>query len=117
MPCELSLAWADGKAGVRMSLESPRGDARTRMADGTALTRRLAGRPGVAIDRYLRVEDLFTADDPQGFFAVAHAVAFTPGGPRGTRSSSTPRWPHGSRPRPGRKRPWSGSAWSAPGAR
>ncbi|GAA0446959.1 hypothetical protein GCM10009544_07240 [Streptomyces stramineus] len=81
MPCELSLAWADGKAGVRMSLESPRGDARTRMADGTALTRRLAGRPGVAIDRYLRVEDLFTADDPQGFFAVAHAVAFTPGGP------------------------------------
>ncbi|MBT2387146.1 tryptophan dimethylallyltransferase family protein [Streptomyces sp. ISL-11] len=80
MPCELSLAWADGRAGVRMSLESPRGDARQRMADGMALTRRLAGRPEVSIDPCLRVEDLFTADDPQGYFSVAHAVAWRPGG-------------------------------------
>ncbi|MEV8476130.1 tryptophan dimethylallyltransferase family protein [Streptomyces sp. NPDC051173] len=81
MPIETSIAWAGRKAGVRLSLESPRGPAKRRMEDGMELTRRLAGRLGVSVDPYLRVEDLFTADDPQGFFTIAHAVAWVPGGP------------------------------------
>ncbi|MCC3771964.1 tryptophan dimethylallyltransferase family protein [Streptomyces sp. UNOC14_S4] len=81
MPFETSIAWAGTKAGVRVSLESPRGPARERMADGMELTRRLAGRPGVTIDGYLRVEDLFTADEPQGYFSLSHAVAWVPDGP------------------------------------
>ncbi|MEU2868911.1 tryptophan dimethylallyltransferase family protein [Streptomyces olivoreticuli] len=80
MPLETSVAWAGRKAGVRLSLESPRGPAKRRMEDGMALTRRLAGRPGVSIDSCLRVEDLFTDDDPQGYFTIAHAVAWVPGG-------------------------------------
>lgn len=81
MPFELSVAWADGKPTVRLSLESPGdGTARSRMLDGAALTRRLATRPGVSADRLARIEDLFTADDPQGYFAVSHAVAWRPGG-------------------------------------
>ncbi|WP_116214567.1 tryptophan dimethylallyltransferase family protein [Streptomyces olivoreticuli] len=80
MPLETSVAWAGRKAGVRLSLESPRGPAKRRMEDGMALTRRLAGRPGVSVDPCLRVEDLFTDDDPQGYFTIAHAVAWVPGG-------------------------------------
>ncbi|MFI1796416.1 tryptophan dimethylallyltransferase family protein [Streptomyces sp. NPDC020379] len=80
MPIETSIAWAGRAAGVRLSLESPRGPAKRRMEDGMELTRRLAGRPGVSIDPYLAVEDLFTADDPQGYFTIAHAVAWAPGG-------------------------------------
>ncbi|WP_406293243.1 hypothetical protein OG948_01875 [Embleya sp. NBC_00888] len=82
MPCEASVTWQDGKAGVRISLESPGdGTARSRVEDGMALTRRLAGRPGVCVDRVLRIEDLFTVDDPQGFFSIAHAVAWRTDGP------------------------------------
>ncbi|MEU5420146.1 tryptophan dimethylallyltransferase family protein [Streptomyces sp. NPDC020799] len=79
MPLETSIAWAGRKAGVRLSLESPRGPAKRRMEDGMELTRRLAGRPGVDIDPYLKVEELFLADDPQGYFTIAHAVAWAPG--------------------------------------
>ncbi|MEV4441947.1 tryptophan dimethylallyltransferase family protein [Streptomyces sp. NPDC049577] len=82
MPFELSIAWAGDKPGVRLSLECPgSGTPRSRMEDSMALTRRLAGRPGVSIDRCLRVEDLFTDDAPQGFFSVAHAMAWLPGRP------------------------------------
>ncbi|MCT2589002.1 hypothetical protein LHJ74_03470 [Streptomyces sp. N2-109] len=79
MPCELSIAWEAGEPQVRMSLESPRGDVRARMEDGMTLTRRLAERPGVSIGDYLRIEDLFTADEPQGFSAGGHAVAWRQG--------------------------------------
>ncbi|MGW1073481.1 tryptophan dimethylallyltransferase family protein [Streptomyces sp. NPDC002537] len=81
MPFELSVAWAGGKAGVRLSLESPTGPARDRMRDGMALTRRLEGRPGVSLEPYRRIEELFTPDEPQGYFSVSHAVAWVPGGP------------------------------------
>lgn len=81
MPFEVSVAWMDGKPTVRLSLESPGdGSARSRMRDGTALTRRLAGRPGFSADRVARIEDLFTDDDPEGYFSVSHAVAWLPGG-------------------------------------
>lgn len=80
MPFEPSVAWGDGKAGVRISLESPGdGTALSRMRDGMDFTRRLAGRPGVSLDRLLAIEDLFTEDDPQGYFTMAHAVAWRPG--------------------------------------
>ncbi|MCD9140756.1 tryptophan dimethylallyltransferase family protein [Streptomyces albireticuli] len=81
MPFEPSVAWGDGKAGVRISLESPGdGTALSRMRDGMDFSRRLAGRPGVSLDGLLEVEDLFTDDDPQGYFSMAHAVAWRPGG-------------------------------------
>lgn len=82
MPFEISFAWADGGAELRLSLESPShpGTPRGRMADGRAFTRRLARRPGVSLDRYLLIEDLFTDEDPQGFFALSHGVAWRRGG-------------------------------------
>lgn len=80
MPFEPSVAWVNGTAGVRLSLEPPGdGTAVSRMRAAMALTRRLAGRPGVAVDRLLSIEDLFVEDDPQGFFTMAHAVAWRPG--------------------------------------
>ncbi|WP_327070408.1 tryptophan dimethylallyltransferase family protein [Kitasatospora sp. NBC_01302] len=80
MPFEPSVAWVNGTAGVRLSLEPPGdGTAVSRMRAAMALTRRLAGRPGVFVDRLLEIEDLFVEDDPQGFFTMAHAVAWRPG--------------------------------------
>ncbi|MCC9308187.1 hypothetical protein LN042_14000 [Kitasatospora sp. RB6PN24] len=82
MPFEPSIAWHDATAAVRLSIEPPGdGTAMSRMRDAMAFTRRLAGRPGVSIDRLLAVEDLFTEDDPQGFFTFAHAVAWQPDAP------------------------------------
>ncbi|MCW5253483.1 MULTISPECIES: hypothetical protein [unclassified Streptomyces] len=79
-PFEPSVAWAGDVPGVRISLEPPGdGTAVSRMRDAMALTRRLAGRPGVSVDRLLAVEDLFAEDDPQGYFTFAHAVAWRPG--------------------------------------
>ncbi|MEV0116632.1 tryptophan dimethylallyltransferase family protein [Streptomyces sp. NPDC050844] len=82
MPFEVSLAWADGQSELRLSLESPShpGTSLARQEDGRAFTRSLAGRPGVSIERYLAVEDLFTAPDPHGFFALSHGVAWRRGG-------------------------------------
>ncbi|HSA50163.1 MAG TPA: tryptophan dimethylallyltransferase family protein [Yinghuangia sp.] len=81
MPFELSVAWVDGRTAVRLSLESPGdGTAHSRMRDGMALTRRLADRAGVCVDRLARIEDLFTTDAPQGYFSVSHAVAWRPDG-------------------------------------
>lgn len=80
MPFEASVAWVNGTAGVRLSLEPPgEGTAVSRMREAMALTRRLAGRPGVSVDRLLKIEDLFVEDDPQGFFTMAHALAWRPG--------------------------------------
>ncbi|MFJ4686730.1 hypothetical protein [Streptomyces sp. NPDC088789] len=79
-PFEPSVAWAGDQAGVRLSLEAPGdGTAFSRMRDGMAFTRRLAGRPGVSLDRLLAIEDLFIDEDPQGYFTLAHAVAWRPG--------------------------------------
>lgn len=83
MPFEVSLAWAGGRGEVRLSLESPShpGTPSARQEAGRDFTRRLAGRPGVSVERFLAVEDLFTDPDPQGFFSLCHAVAWRPGGP------------------------------------
>ncbi|MEC4019296.1 tryptophan dimethylallyltransferase family protein [Streptomyces sp. H27-D2] len=80
MPFEPSIAWVDGEATVRLALEPPgAGTPQSRMEEGMAFTRRLADRPGVSIERYLRIEDLFTTEQPQGYFSLAHAVAWRPG--------------------------------------
>ncbi|MFE4663892.1 tryptophan dimethylallyltransferase family protein [Streptomyces sp. NPDC056716] len=83
-PFEPSVVWAGDRAGVRagvrLSIEPPgEGTALSRMRDAMDVTRRLAGRPGVSVDRLLAVEDLFRDDDPQGYFSFAHAVALRPG--------------------------------------
>ncbi|MER6912757.1 tryptophan dimethylallyltransferase family protein [Streptomyces sp. NPDC000594] len=82
MPFEPSVAWTDGEPAVRLSFESPGdGTIASRMRDGLRTTRLLAGHPGVSIDRFLEIAPLFTPDDPQGYFVIAHAVAWRPGGP------------------------------------
>ncbi|UGQ12339.1 hypothetical protein LO772_01635 [Yinghuangia sp. ASG 101] len=116
MPFEVSVAWVGGEPTVRLSLESPGdGTARSRMIDGAALTRRLAARPGVSADRLARIEDLFTADDPQGYFTVSHAVAWRPGGrhrykiylnPAVAGRDQSPRRTHEAMVRLGLERPW-----------
>ncbi|MFF1379493.1 tryptophan dimethylallyltransferase family protein [Streptomyces sp. NPDC058308] len=83
MPFEVSVAWADGGSELRLSLEPPShpGTARARQEDGRAFTRGLVGRPGVSIERFLAVEDLFTDPDPRGYFALSHGVAWRGGHP------------------------------------
>ncbi|MBB1242185.1 hypothetical protein GL263_01120 [Streptomyces durbertensis] len=79
MPFEVSFAWADGQSELRLAFESPShpGTPLARQEDGRAFTRGLAGRPGVSIERYLAVEDLFTDREPRGgYFSLAHAVAW-----------------------------------------
>ncbi|MCX4671729.1 hypothetical protein OG453_34440 [Streptomyces sp. NBC_01381] len=83
MPFEVSFAWADGQSELRLSLETPShpGTSLARQEDGRAFTRALAGRPGVSIERYLAVEDLFTDRDPRGYFSLSHGVAWRGGHP------------------------------------
>jgi DMATS type aromatic prenyltransferase len=80
-PAELSINWRGSRPQVRILFESL-GDPPTprscRQA-GADLTRRIASYPGVSLQRYLAVEDLFAADsnDNDGF--IWHSLAWTPG--------------------------------------
>ncbi|MCE7082363.1 tryptophan dimethylallyltransferase family protein [Streptomyces sp. ST2-7A] len=82
MPFEVSFAWVDGRSELRLSFENPShpGTPLARQEDGRAFTRGLADRPGVPIERYLAVEDLFTDGDPRGYFSFFHGVAWRQGG-------------------------------------
>jgi DMATS type aromatic prenyltransferase len=66
-PAELSVSWRDGEPEVRVLFE-PLAEEATPLAvqeAGRALTRSLAERPGVSVDRYLLLEDLFVVDEPR----------------------------------------------------
>ncbi|MFI9332082.1 tryptophan dimethylallyltransferase family protein [Kitasatospora sp. NPDC052868] len=81
-PAELSVSWKAGRPEVRILFESL-GAERTPLGcqeAGRELTRRLAGRPGASIGRYLDVEDLFVTPDPApGRPTVWHSLAWQPG--------------------------------------
>jgi hypothetical protein len=65
-PAELSVSWRGGTPEVRVLFE-PLGERLTPFdvqESGRAMVRSLAGLPGVCIDRYLALEDLFTAAHP-----------------------------------------------------
>jgi DMATS type aromatic prenyltransferase len=80
-PAELSVNWKGSSPQVRILFESlgdpptPR-SCRQAWAD---LTKRIASSPGVSLERYLAVKDLFAADsnDNDGF--IWHSLAWTPG--------------------------------------
>jgi DMATS type aromatic prenyltransferase len=81
-PAEFSVSWRDGRPELRVLFESLGEDltAAGSQAAGAALTRELATRPGVSIDRYLLLEDLFLAAEPQPYRpTVWHSLAWRPG--------------------------------------
>ncbi|MEU3566669.1 tryptophan dimethylallyltransferase family protein [Kitasatospora sp. NPDC006786] len=81
-PAELSVSWKAGRPEVRILFESLSFD-RTPLGcqeAGRELTLRLAERPGVSIERYLDVEDLFVTPRPGlNRPTVWHSLAWQPG--------------------------------------
>ncbi|MEU9982160.1 tryptophan dimethylallyltransferase family protein [Streptomyces sp. NPDC050856] len=81
-PAELSVNWSDGPPQVRILFESlggPMTPLSCRRA-GVALNGRLAARPGVSLDRYLKIEDLVLPAPPEpGPGLIWHSLAWTPG--------------------------------------
>lgn len=80
-PAEMSVSWHRGRPELRILFESigPEPTAHSRQEAGRALTRRLAGRPRVSIQRYLDIEDLFLVPDPQpNRPTVWHSLAWRP---------------------------------------
>lgn len=87
-PFELSLSWQQRKVEVRFGCEpvceTP--DLLARQASGLALTHRLASLVGTgAVERFTRIEDLFTSACPCKPFVLGHVVAWK----AGTRPSFT----------------------------
>jgi DMATS type aromatic prenyltransferase len=82
MPFEVSFAWVDSQSELRLTFEAPShpGTPLSRQKEGRAFTHSLAGRPGVSIERYLAVEELFTDQNPRGYFTLSHGVAWRQGG-------------------------------------
>ncbi|MBB5954263.1 DMATS type aromatic prenyltransferase [Saccharothrix tamanrassetensis] len=81
-PIEFSVSWRGGVPEVRVLFESIGAQPTARAAQdaGRALTRSLAGRPGVSLTRYHLVEDLFVVDEPRPFRpTVWHSLAYRPG--------------------------------------
>ncbi|MEW2044706.1 tryptophan dimethylallyltransferase family protein [Streptomyces sp. NPDC005476] len=81
-PAELSVSWKGGRPEIRILFESLGSD-RTPLGcqeAGRELTRRLAGRPGADIARYLGIEDLFITSAPDRYRATLwHSLAWRPG--------------------------------------
>jgi DMATS type aromatic prenyltransferase len=81
-PMEMSVSWRGGRPEVRILFETL-GSCPTALAAqeaGRRLTRRLAELPGVDIDRYLRIEELFLSTTPTPYRpTVWHSLAWTPG--------------------------------------
>ena len=81
-PAEISVSWSDGELEVRILFE-PLGEKLTALAcqkAGRALIRALATRPGVSIERYLLLEDLFLVAEPRPFRPnVWLSLAWKPG--------------------------------------
>lgn len=93
-PAELSVSWKAGRPEVRILFESLGSDGTPLGCQeaGRELTRRLAGRPGTDIARYLDVEDLFLTSAPDRYRAtIWHSLAWRPGSGPTTRSTSTRR--------------------------
>jgi DMATS type aromatic prenyltransferase len=85
-PAELSLSWRNRRPEVRILFESLGDDptARGCQEAGRRLTGRLARKPGVSLDRYQKIEDLFLAADPDSYRpTVWHSLAWHPGGTPG----------------------------------
>ncbi len=83
-PAEFSVSWRDRAPEIRILFESLGSDATAHSAQeaGRQLTRRLASQPGVSIDRYLLVEDLFVSSAPAaGRPTIWHSLAWRPGAP------------------------------------
>jgi len=66
-PVEFSVSWRDGVPEVRVLFESlgPELSPASCQAAGQELTRSLAGKPGVSVDGYARIEDLFVVEAPE----------------------------------------------------
>lgn len=81
-PAEMSINWKGDRPQVRILFESlgPEMTSLSCQREGAALTRRLADQPGVNLDHYFKVEDLFLPDTPlPGVGLVWHSLAWTPG--------------------------------------
>jgi DMATS type aromatic prenyltransferase len=78
LPFELSVDWSQRGPVLRLMwepLEHPEGP-RTCADAGAELIRRLDGEPGVSLDRYLAVEDLFLPDPKQATVVPAKSVVW-----------------------------------------
>ncbi|WP_246019100.1 tryptophan dimethylallyltransferase family protein [Saccharothrix australiensis] len=83
-PLEISVSWRGGVPELRVLFESLGAVPTARAAQdaGRALTRSLAGRPGVSLARYLAIEDLYVVEDPLPFRpTVWHSLAVRAGEP------------------------------------
>ncbi|MGW0578540.1 tryptophan dimethylallyltransferase family protein [Streptomyces sp. NPDC002920] len=81
-PAELSVSWKAGRPEVRILFESLGTDGTPLGCQeaGRELTRRLAGRPGTDVARYLDIEDLFITSAPDRYRAtIWHSLAWRPG--------------------------------------
>jgi DMATS type aromatic prenyltransferase len=80
-PFEFSFAWSDRGVEIRFGCEEATDHASplTRQEAAANLTRQLANRTGVSIDRYLTVEDLFVTPVPPKPFSIGHVIAWQPG--------------------------------------
>jgi DMATS type aromatic prenyltransferase len=81
MPIELSVAWTPYGNEVRAYFESLGAPptAESCQAAGLALTRRLATEPGVSLEHFMRVADLFLARIPSWPFSIWNGVMWRRG--------------------------------------
>jgi hypothetical protein len=72
MPIEFSFAWSREGSEARAYVESLADPLTPRSCQeaGVALTRRLAGQPGVSLGQYLTIEDMFITADPRPPFSL-----------------------------------------------
>jgi Tryptophan dimethylallyltransferase len=81
-PAEMSINWKGDRPQVRILFESlgPEMTTLSCQQEGAELTRRLAKEPGVNLDHYYKIEDLFLPDSPlPGVGLIWHSLAWTPG--------------------------------------
>ncbi|MFM9610734.1 tryptophan dimethylallyltransferase family protein [Streptomyces niveiscabiei] len=77
-PAELSVNWSGAHPELRILFDA--GFRSPRPTDtAREVTRALAGRPGVGLDRYLSVEDVFLGDTGHEPAPLWHALAWRPG--------------------------------------
>ncbi|SHF01609.1 hypothetical protein [Streptoalloteichus hindustanus] len=78
VPFELALVWRGRVAEVLVDFETQadRPSPPANQDAGREFLRRLTGWPGTALDAYLRVEELFATDWPQGLFPLWQGVSW-----------------------------------------
>lgn len=83
-PAELSISWHHGQPEIRILFEAL-GAEPTALSSQIAareLTRRIGDLPGVELDTYLDIEELFVTDQPmEGRPTIWHSLAWRPGEP------------------------------------